>query len=94
MGSSVISGKATGLVIETGPDTYLGKVGKEIKTKKELTAFDKGIKSISRMLIKYMIIISIIIIIIDGLFKQNITEAVMFALSVAVGLTASMLPMI
>lgn len=94
MGSSVISGKATGLVIKTGPDTYLGKVGKEIKTKKELTAFDKGIKSISRMLIKYMIIISIIIIIIDGLFKQNITEAVMFALSVAVGLTPSMLPMI
>lgn len=94
MGSSVISGKATGLVIETGPDTCLGKVGKEIKTKKELTAFDKGIKSISRMLIKYMIIISIIIIIIDGLFKQNITEAVMFALSVAVGLTPSMLPMI
>ena len=94
MGSSVISGKATGLVIETGPDTYLGKVGKEIKTKKELTSFDKGIKSISRMLIKYMIIISIIIIIIDGLFKQNITEAVMFALSVAVGLTPSMLPMI
>lgn len=94
MGSSVISGKATGLVIKTGPDTYLGKVGKEIKTKKELTAFDKGIKSISSMLIKYMIIISIIIIIIDGLFKQNITEAVMFALSVAVGLTPSMLPMI
>lgn len=94
MGSSVISGKATGLVIETGPDTYLGKVGKEIKTKKELTAFDKGIKSISSMLIKYMIIISIIIIIVDGLFKQNITEAVMFALSVAVGLTPSMLPMI
>lgn len=94
MGSSVISGKAIGLVIKTGPDTYLGKVGKEIKTKKELTAFDKGIKSISSMLIKYMIIISIIIIIIDGLFKQNITEAVMFALSVAVGLTPSMLPMI
>lgn len=94
MGSSVISGKATGLVIKTGPDTYLGKVGKEIKTKKELTAFDKGIKSISSMLIKYMIIISIIIIIVDGLFKQNITEAVMFALSVAVGLTPSMLPMI
>lgn len=94
MGSSVISGKATGLVIKTGPDTYLGKVGKEIKTKKELTAFDKGIKSISSMLIKYMIIISIIIIIIDGIFKQNITEAVMFALSVAVGLTPSMLPMI
>lgn len=94
MGSSVISGKATGLVIKTGPDTYLGKVGKEIKTKKELTDFDKGIKSISSMLIKYMIIISIIIIIIDGLFKQNITEAVMFALSVAVGLTPSMLPMI
>ena len=94
MGSSVISGKAVGLVIRTGTDTYLGKVGKEINTKKELTAFDKGIKSISSMLIKYMIIISIIIIIIDGLFKQNITEAIMFALSVAVGLTPSMLPMI
>lgn len=94
MGSSVISGKATGLVINTATNTFLGKVSKEVSTKKELTAFDKGIKSISNMLIKYMIIISIIIIIIDGLFKQNISEAIMFALSVAVGLTPSMLPMI
>ncbi len=94
MGSSVISGVATGVVIKTGFNTYLGGMGKEIDSKKELTSFDKGMKSITNMLIKYMIIVCAVVLIVNGLIKQNINEAILFALSVAVGITPSMLPMI
>ncbi len=94
MGTSVISGSGTGIVISTGFSTYLGHVGSEVKNQKDLTNFDKGIKSISKLLIRYMIIVCIIVIIIDGIIKKNISEALLFALSVAVGITPSMLPMI
>lgn len=94
MGTSVVSGRGSGLVISTGFDSYLGKVGSEIKDKKEETNFDKGIKSISNLLIKYMAIVCLVVIVIDGILKQNMGEALLFALSVAVGITPSMLPMI
>lgn len=94
MGTTVESGSGTGLVISTGFDTYLGRVGKEVNNKKELTNFDKGIKNISNLLIKYMIGVCLVVIIIDGIIKKNFNEALLFALSVAVGITPSMLPMI
>ncbi len=94
MGCSVISGNGTGVVIDTGFNTYLGEMGKEIHEKKEVTNFDKGIKDISNLLIKYMIVVCIVVIIIDGFIKNNFAEALLFALSVAVGITPSMLPMI
>ena len=94
MGSSVVSGLGTGVVINTGFDTYLGKVGNKVTTKKTETNFDKGIKQISKLLIRYMIVVCLVVIVIDGIIKQNINEAMLFALSVAVGITPSMLPMI
>lgn len=94
MGSTIESGKATGIVISTGINTYLGQVGNEVKVKGEITSFDKGIKSISNLLIKYMIVVCLVVIVIDGIIKKNINEALLFALSVAVGITPSMLPMI
>ena len=94
MSTSVVSGLGTGLVIKTGLNTYLGKVGKKVKFSKNDTNFDKGIKSISHLLIKYMIIVCIFVVIVDGIIKQNFNEALLFALSVAVGITPSMLPMI
>ena len=94
MGTSVVSGRGSGVVISTGFDTYLGHVGSEVNTKAEVTNFDKGIKNISNLLIKYMIGVCLVVIIIDGVIKQNISEALLFALSVAVGITPSMLPMI
>ena len=69
-------------------------MGREIHEKKEVTNFDKGIKDISNLLIKYMIVVCIVVIIIDGFIKNNFAEALLFALSVAVGITPSMLPMI
>ena len=94
MGTSVVSGRGEGIVINTGFNTYLGKVGKEVNTKKEVTNFDKGIKNITKLLIRYMVVVCLAVIVIDGIFKQNIGEALLFALSVAVGITPSMLPMI
>ena len=94
MSSSVISGTAKAIVVKTGYDTYLGKIGKEINTKKNITAFDKGMKDITNMLIKFMVVICLIILLVDGIIRSNFTEAILFAFSVAVGITPSMLPMI
>ena len=94
MGSSVVSGLGTGVVIETGFSTYLGTLGGEIENKKVQTNFDLGIKHISNLLIKYMVVVCLVVVIIDGVIKRNINEALLFALSVAVGITPSMLPMI
>ena len=94
MSSSVVSGLGTGVVVRTGTFTYLGKVGSKIKFNKNNTNFDKGIKSISKLLIKCMIAVCLFVIVVDGLIKHNFNEALLFALSVAVGITPSMLPMI
>lgn len=94
MSSSVISGTAKAIVVKTGFDTYLGKIGKEINDKKNITAFDKGMKDITNMLIKFMVVICLVILLVDGIIRSNFTEAILFAFSVAVGITPSMLPMI
>ena len=94
MGSSVVSGLGTAVVVEKGFSTYLGTLGGEIENKKTHTNFELGIKNISNLLIKYMVVVCLVVVIIDGLIKQNINEALLFALSVAVGITPSMLPMI
>lgn len=94
MSSSVISGTAKAIVVKTGFDTYLGKIGKEINEKKNITTFDKGMKDITNMLIKFMVVICLVILLVDGIIRSNFTEAILFAFSVAVGITPSMLPMI
>lgn len=94
MGSSIISGKALAVATNTGINTYLGYMDKDLTKQKELTNFDKGMKNITNMLIKYMIFICLIVLVIDGIIKNNFNEAILFALSVAVGITPSMLPMI
>lgn len=94
MGSSVVSGGGTGLVISTGFSTYLGRMSKEVDTKKEVTNFEKGMDNITKMLIKYMVLVSITVFVIYGFIRKDWLEAILFALSVAVGITPSMLPMI
>ena len=94
MGSSVISGSATGVVINTGFNTYLGRMSKEVENKKETTNFEQGMNNITKMLIKYMVIVSIAVFVIYGFIRKDWIEAILFALSVAVGITPSMLPMI
>lgn len=99
MGSSVESGSGTGVIIRSGFTTYLGGMSKEVDNKKEATNFDKGMDKITKMLIKYMIIVSLAVFIIYGGIRYKfepgkLLEALLFALSVAVGITPTMLPMI
>ena len=94
MGSSVVSGGATGVAIDTGFTTYLGRMSKEVETKKEPTNFEKGMNNITKMLIRYMIVVSVAVFVIYGFIRKDWLEAILFALSVAVGITPSMLPMI
>ena len=94
MGTSVISGSAKAVVINTGFETYLGNMGKQIDNKKEITNFEKGMNSITKLLIKYMIVVSVLVFVIYAFIRKDLLEAVLFALSVAVGITPTMLPMI
>ena len=94
MGTSVISGNATAVVINTGFSTYLGSMGKQIDSKKEITNFERGMNNITKLLIRYMVIVSIAVFVIYAFIRKDILEAVLFALSVAVGITPTMLPMI
>ena len=94
MGSSVISGNGIGVVITTGLNTYMGNMNKDIDTKRAPTNFENGMDKITKMLIKYMLIISVAVFVIYGFIRKDLTEALLFALSVAVGITPSMLPMI
>ena len=94
MGSNVISGTAIAVVLVTGNQTSLGSIAKSISGQRAQTSFDKGINSVSWVLIRFMLCMVPIVFIVNGLSKGNWLEALMFALSVAVGLTPEMLPMI
>ncbi len=94
MGCNVISGHGKGVVIKTGLDTFMGRMNKKKEVVKEETTFDKGMSHITGLLIKCMILICILVFVIYGLIRNNVNDALLFALSVAVGITPSMLPMI
>lgn len=94
MGSSVVSGSAKAVVVETGFNTYLGRMSKNLNNKKDKTNFEKGMDGITKLLIRYMIVVSIFVFVIYAFIRHDYIEALLFALSVAVGITPSMLPMI
>ena len=94
MGTNIISGTAKGVVIATGADTYFGSLAKSIIGTRSQTAFDKGVNSVSWLLIRFMLVMVPIVLLINGLTKGDWLDAGLFALAVAVGLTPEMLPMI
>ena len=94
MGSNVISGSATGIVFATGNRTYLGTVAKGIVGHRAATAFDKGIAKVSLLLIRFMLVMVPFVFLVNGLTKGEWMDAFLFAVSIAVGLTPEMLPMI
>lgn len=94
MGTNVISGTAIGVVIATGDNTYFSTMAKGITEKKVLTSFDKGVNSVSWLLIKFMMVMVPIVFFVNGFTKGDWLQAFLLALSVAVGLTPEMLPMI
>ncbi|MDU4912075.1 magnesium-translocating P-type ATPase [Clostridium baratii] len=94
MGTNVISGSALALVITTGDGTYFGEIGKSLTGKKVKTNFDIGVNKVSFLLIKFMAIMVPIVFFLNGFTKGSWLQAFLFALSVAVGITPEMLPMI
>ncbi|MBK5722233.1 magnesium-translocating P-type ATPase [Dysgonomonas sp. Marseille-P4677] len=94
MGSNVVSGSAIGIVFQTGQSTYLGTIAKSLVGARAQTNFDKGINKVSLLLIRFMLVMVPFVFLINGLTKGDWLEAFIFAVSVAVGLTPEMLPMI
>ena len=94
MGANVVSGSASGVVVATGDDTIFGEMAKTISVKPVQTSFEKGVNSVSWLLIRFMLVMVPIVLFVNGFTKGDWLEASLFALSVAVGLTPEMLPMI
>ena len=93
MGTNVISGSAKGIVIKTGDNTYFGKIAHTLTSGKEKTAFQKGIESISRLLIRFMLL-TIPIVFILNVQKHDIILAFTFAVAIAICITPLLLPVI
>jgi Mg2+-importing ATPase len=94
MGSNVVSGSALAVAGATGNATYFGAMAKDIVGARPLTSFDKGISRVSWILIRFILVMTPIVFLINGITKHNWLEALLFAVSVAVGLTPEMLPMV
>lgn len=94
LGSNVLSGTGKGIVIGTGRETYFGFMAETLISKKERTSFEKGIDSVAELLIKFMLVMVPIVFVINGFTKSSWIEALLFSISIAVGLTPEMLPMI
>lgn len=93
MGTNVISGSAKGIVIKTADSTYFGKVAHTLTIGKPKTAFQKGIESISRLLIRFMLIMIPIVFLLNA-WKHDIITAFTFAVAIAIGITPLLLPVI
>lgn len=93
-GTNVLSGTATGIVVAVGRETQLGQMTKALDEKPVKSAFDRGVNEVSRLLLFMMLVMAPVVLILNGLTKGDWLNAALFAVSVAVGLTPEMLPMI
>jgi Mg2+-importing ATPase len=94
MGTNVISGTAAAVVVATGARSYLGSLAHSMSGQRVQTSFDRGVNSVSWLLIRFMAVMVPVVFLIQGFGKHDWLEAFLFALSVAVGLTPEMLPLI
>ncbi len=94
MGSNVVSGSATAVAVAVGNGTMLGNMAGSLNGEAPKTAFEKGVNSVSWVLIRFMLIMVPVMLFINGFTKGDWVQALLFAISVAVGLTPEMLPMI
>ncbi len=94
MGSNVLSGSSRAVVLTTGRRTYFGSLAEKMLAKRDPTSFDKGVLSFTWLMIRFMIIMVSTVFLIIGLRDHDWVEALLAGLSMAVGLTPEMLPMI
>ncbi|MEI6178623.1 MAG: magnesium-translocating P-type ATPase, partial [Verrucomicrobiota bacterium] len=93
-GGNVLSGTARGVVVNTGRMTQFGSISEKLSGQRVQTSFDRGIAGFTWLMIRFMVVMVSVVFLIVGLHSHNWAEALLFALSVAVGLTPEMLPMI
>ncbi|AZC27646.1 MULTISPECIES: magnesium-translocating P-type ATPase [Pseudomonas] len=95
MGTNVVSGSATAVILTTGNSTYFGALAQRVSaTDRAPTSFQNGVNKVSWLLIRFMFVMAPLVLFINGFTKGDWMEALLFALSIAVGLTPEMLPMI
>ncbi|HDX8642789.1 TPA: magnesium-translocating P-type ATPase [Aeromonas dhakensis] len=95
MGTNVVSGTARAVVVATGSDTYFGSLARNVVSHKRIeTSFDRGVNSVTKLLIRFMLVMVPIVFMLSGVSSGDWMSALTFALAVAVGLTPEMLPMI
>ncbi|MFD3677486.1 magnesium-translocating P-type ATPase [Streptomyces sp. NPDC058613] len=94
MGTSVTSGTATGVVVATGSGTYFGSMAGALVGERPQTNFDTGVRRVSLLLIRFMLVMVPVVFMINGFTKGDWNEAFLFGIAVAVGLTPEMLPMV
>lgn len=93
-GSYVVSGTARAVAVNTGANTYLGAISSKLAGRNTSTSFDRGIASFTWLMIRFMVIMVSVVCLVIGLRTGNWPQALLFGLSVALGLTPEMLPMI
>lgn len=94
MGSNMVSGSARAVVIATGDDSYFGSMAQSLSGDRAKNSFERGVEDIGRLLIRMMLIMVPIVFVINALNKGNLADSLVFAVSIAVGLTPEMLPVI
>lgn len=94
MGTNVVSGSATAVIVGTGNQTYFGSMAKSLYSVNEKNSFENGVDSVSKLLIKFMVVMVPIILVINLLTKGDWWDSLIFAITIAVGLTPEMLPVI
>jgi Mg2+-importing ATPase len=94
MGTNVVSGTATAVAIATGDETLFASSARKVIAQRSYTSFDRGINNVSWVLIRFMLLIIPVVLLLNGLTKGDWGSSFLFALSVAVGLTPEMLPVV
>jgi Mg2+-importing ATPase len=94
MGSSIVSGTGKAVVLATGNRTFFGQMAEKLTGKRPETAFDRGVRQVSWLLIRFMLVMAPTVFLINGILKHDWLDAFLFGVAVAVGLTPEMLPMI
>ena len=94
MGSNVISGSATAVTVSVGDRTLFGSMASGVAEEAVQTSFTKGVNAVSWVLIRFMLVMVPVVFVVNGITKGDWVDAFLFAISIAVGLTPEMLPMI
>ncbi len=94
MGTNVLSGSAKAIVLATGNDSYFGNMAKSLSQINEKNSFEKGVDEISKILITFIVIMLPIVLAINLFTKNSAWESIVFAITIAVGITPEMLPVI